>query len=169
MHFSMSLRDFPGGSDGKVSACNMGDPGLIPGWEDLLEKEMATHSSIPAWRIPGMEEPGRLQSMGSQRVGHNWTTSLHFTSSACLTTDNTPIVNSFINSAIELLLSFTNTFWFSFGKKCLFKTSFPSTNGNLTYHCYLFSPHSCTFIPCIDKLFLHRPILSIQDSHSYSS
>ena len=41
------------------------------GWEDLLEKEMATHSSIPAWRIPGTEEPGRLQSMGSQRVGHN--------------------------------------------------------------------------------------------------
>ena len=41
------------------------------GWEDLLEEEMATHSSIPAWRIPGMEEPGRLQSMGSQRVGHN--------------------------------------------------------------------------------------------------
>ena len=35
------------------------------GWEDLLEKEMATHSNIPAWRIPGTEEPGRLQSMGS--------------------------------------------------------------------------------------------------------
>ena len=45
-----------------------------------LEKEMATHSSIPAWRIPGMEETGRPQSMGSQRVGHDWTTSLHFTS-----------------------------------------------------------------------------------------
>ena len=41
------------------------------GGEDLLEKEMATHSSILAWRIPWMEEPGRLQSMGSQRVGHN--------------------------------------------------------------------------------------------------
>ena len=41
------------------------------GWEDLLEKEMATHSSIPAWRIPGLGEPGRLQSMGSQRVGHD--------------------------------------------------------------------------------------------------
>ena len=39
--------------------------------EDLLEKEMATHSSTPAWRIPRMEEPGRLQSMGSQRVGHD--------------------------------------------------------------------------------------------------
>ena len=38
------------------------------GWEDLLEKEMVTHSSILAWRIPWMEEPGRLQPMGSQRV-----------------------------------------------------------------------------------------------------
>ena len=46
------------------------------GWEDPLEKEMATHSSILAWRIPWMEEPGRLQSMGSQRVGHEWVTSL---------------------------------------------------------------------------------------------
>ena len=41
------------------------------GWEDPLEKEMATHSSILAWRIPWMEEPGRLQSMGSKRVGHD--------------------------------------------------------------------------------------------------
>jgi len=39
--------------------------------EDLLEKEMATHSSILAWKIPWMEEPGRLQSMGLQRVRHN--------------------------------------------------------------------------------------------------
>ena len=41
------------------------------GREDLLEKEMATHSGILAWKIPWMEEPGRLQSMGSQRVGHD--------------------------------------------------------------------------------------------------
>ena len=41
------------------------------GWEDLLEKGKATHSSILAWRIPLMEEPGGLQSMGLQRVGHN--------------------------------------------------------------------------------------------------
>ena len=41
------------------------------GEEDLLEKEMATHSSILAWKIPWMEEPGRLKSMGSQRVGHD--------------------------------------------------------------------------------------------------
>ena len=41
------------------------------GREDLLEKEMATHSSIPAWRIPWTEEPGGLQSMGSQRLRHD--------------------------------------------------------------------------------------------------
>ena len=46
------------------------------GREDPLEKEMATHSNILAWRIPWMEEPGGLQFMGSQRVGHNWVTSL---------------------------------------------------------------------------------------------
>ena len=40
-------------------------------WEDLLEKEMATHSSTLAWKIPWTEEPGRLQSMGLQRVGHD--------------------------------------------------------------------------------------------------
>ena len=49
------------------------------GREDPLEKGMATHSSILAWRIPWTEEPGRLQSMGSQRVGHDWATSLSFT------------------------------------------------------------------------------------------
>ena len=50
------------------------------GREDPLEKEMAIHSSILAWRIPWTEEPGGLQSTGSQRVGHNWATSLslHF-------------------------------------------------------------------------------------------
>ena len=41
------------------------------GWEDTLEKGMATHSSILAWRIPWTEEPGRLQSIGSQRVRHD--------------------------------------------------------------------------------------------------
>ena len=46
------------------------------GEEDPLEKEMATHSSTLAWRIPWREEPARLQSMGSQRVGHDWATSL---------------------------------------------------------------------------------------------
>ena len=47
------------------------------GQEDPLEKEMATHSSILAWRLPWTEEPGRLQSMGSQRVRHNWVNNTH--------------------------------------------------------------------------------------------
>ena len=47
------------------------------GWEDPLENEMATHSSILAWKIPWTEEPGRLQSMGSQRVGHDWASNLN--------------------------------------------------------------------------------------------
>ena len=46
------------------------------GWEDLLEEGMATHSNILAWRIPWIEEPGGLQSMGSQRVGHNGATNM---------------------------------------------------------------------------------------------
>ena len=46
------------------------------GWEDPLEKEMATHSGTLAWEIPWMEEPGRLQSMRSQRVGRDRATSL---------------------------------------------------------------------------------------------
>ena len=46
------------------------------GWEDPLEKEMATHSSTLAWKIPWMEETGRLQSMGLRRVRHNWANSL---------------------------------------------------------------------------------------------
>ena len=58
---------FPGGSDVKASACNAGDLGR----EDPLEKEMATHSSILAWRIPWTEELGGLQSTGSQRVRHD--------------------------------------------------------------------------------------------------
>ena len=59
------------------------------GWEDPLEKEMATHSSTLAWKIPWTEEPGGLQSMGSQRVGHNWVNTFilntHKQMSACKT------------------------------------------------------------------------------------
>ena len=59
---------------GKESICNAGDAGdkgLILGWEDPLEKVMAPHSSILAWKIPWIKEPGGLQSMGSQRVRHS--------------------------------------------------------------------------------------------------
>ena len=62
---------FPGGSDGKASAYNAGDPGSIPGSGRSPGEGNATHSSILACRIPWMEEPGRIHSMGSQRVGHD--------------------------------------------------------------------------------------------------
>ena len=59
--------DFPSGPDGTESACSEGEPG----WEDPLEKGIATHSSILAWRIPWTEEPSALQSMGSQSISHD--------------------------------------------------------------------------------------------------
>ena len=62
---------FPGDSDGKESACNVGDGIPSLGREDLLEKGMATYSSVLAWRILWAGEPGRLQSTGSQRVGQD--------------------------------------------------------------------------------------------------
>ena len=55
---------FPGGSVVKMWVRSLG-------WENSLEKEMANHSSILVWRLPWTEEPGRLQSTGSQRVGHD--------------------------------------------------------------------------------------------------
>ena len=67
---------FPGGSDGKESTYNKGETWVWPRvWEDPLEKEMATHSSILAWKIPWTEELGGLQSMESLRVGHDWAAS----------------------------------------------------------------------------------------------
>ena len=71
-------REFPGGSDSKASAYNAGDPGSILGSGRSPGEGIATHSSILAWKIPRMVEPGRLQSMGLQRVGHDWATSLVF-------------------------------------------------------------------------------------------
>ena len=53
-------------------------PGFNLGWEDPLEKGMATYSSVLVWRIPWTEEPVRLQSLGSQRVGYHWVTLLGF-------------------------------------------------------------------------------------------
>ena len=76
------------------------------GWEDPLEKEMVTHSSILAWGIPWTEEPGRLQSTGSQRVGHDWATSL--THSLCilfLLLHNLQIIRHYIPEAMDACLS----------------------------------------------------------------
>ena len=81
------------------------------GWEDPLEKEMATHSSTLAWKIPWTEDPCRLQSMGSKRVGHNWATSL---------------LNVLISFLYMQLSSFPSTTYWS---DCLFST---------VYSCFLY-------------------------------
>ena len=65
------LSQVPVGSDGKASAYNAEAWVQSLGREDLLEKEVATHSSILAWKIPWAEEPDRLQSMALQRVRHD--------------------------------------------------------------------------------------------------
>ena len=73
IHQNCREKGFPGGTVVKNLPASSGDAreaGLIPGLEDPLEKKMAHHSSILAWRILWAEERGRLESMGSQRVGH---------------------------------------------------------------------------------------------------
>ena len=72
---------FPGGSDGKESTGNVGDPNSIPGSGRPPGEEKDYYSSILAWRIPWTESPGRLHSRLSKRVGHGWATntSLLFT------------------------------------------------------------------------------------------
>ena len=62
---------FPGGSDGKEFIVVQETQVQFLGQEDPLDKEMATHSSTLAWKIPWTEKPGRLPSMGSQRIGHD--------------------------------------------------------------------------------------------------
>ena len=73
-HQFFSPQGFPCSSDGKESACNAGDLGWIPGSGRSLQKNMATHCTIPVWKIPWTEELGRLQSIGLQRVRHDWAT-----------------------------------------------------------------------------------------------
>ena len=68
------LLAFPGGSDGKQSACNVGHLGSIPVLGRSPGMGMATHFGILAWRIPWTEDPGGLQSTGSQRVRPSWAT-----------------------------------------------------------------------------------------------
>ena len=73
-HGSQETLGFPSGSDSKASTCYAGDPGPIPGSGRSPGEGKATHSTILAWRVPWTEEPGKLQSMGSQRVRHDWAT-----------------------------------------------------------------------------------------------
>ena len=73
---TLRFKGFTGGSLIKNLPANAGDVGSILGQDDPLEEDMATHSSILAWRIAWTEDPSRLQSMGLQRVGHDLATTL---------------------------------------------------------------------------------------------
>ena len=79
MHFEQKyhIDGVPWWLSRKESACNAGDPGLIPGRQDPLEEGMATHSSILAWRIPWTEEPGGLQCGLAQELGTTERLSTH--------------------------------------------------------------------------------------------
>ena len=76
----LSQNIFPGGASCEPTCqCSRHETQIESlDWEDLLEEGMATHSSILAWRIPWREEPGRLHSIGSQRVGHDWSDLSHY-------------------------------------------------------------------------------------------
>ena len=83
------------------------------GREDPLEKEMAIHSSTLAWKIPWTEEPDRLQSMGSQRVGHDWVTSLslHF-QAMWLSANHTYISELFFSCQRDIIMSQKQSYLF---------------------------------------------------------
>ena len=68
----MKIWGFPGGSNGKESACNVGDPGQSLGLEYPLEKGMANHSTILAWRVPWTEEPGGPSPHGVTKSQTRW-------------------------------------------------------------------------------------------------
>ena len=83
--------------------------------EDALEKEMTTHSSILAWRIPRSEEPGRLQSMGLQRVGHDWATK-HACTYTC---SHTHVWHMYIHTQLCIQCTRQNVEWpFYFSSIC---------------------------------------------------
>ena len=107
--------DFPGGSDVKRLPTMQETQVQSLGREDLLEKEMATHSSTLAWKIPWMEEPGGPQSKGLQRVGHDWVTSLHFTWNVPLVSliflKRSLVFSILLFSSISLHWSLRKAFW----------------------------------------------------------
>ena len=157
-------RGFPGGSEVKASACSCFClPARRDTWvrslgrEDPLEKEMATHSSILAWQIPWMEEPGGLQSMGSQRVRHDWANNQR---SLFLKT-NPPTIASYIQTHILVVLflwkTLTNT---------LIQPSFLWTEQSKTWEIsVLLSVNSAPFLSCITEEILNWLYLMFECLH----
>ena len=122
-------RGFPGGSEVKKRLPAMRETWVRSlGLEDPLEGEMATHFSIPAWRITWMEEPGGLQSMGLQRVGHDWATSLSL----------------ILTSVPKLPVSFLETTYLPSSHLCSFRNWQISCRENLPCNVQVFYPSFLT-------------------------
>ena len=121
----LSYKGFPGGSDGKEYACNAGDLGLIPG----LGRSPGGGHGYPPVFLPGespwTEEPGRLQSMGSQRVRHDWVIK-HSTAQHCLT----DLIYFFFSLENVFLKSFHNAIAFNSRLACILFIHF-TTNEQL--------------------------------------
>ena len=145
--FAYSLQAFSGDWDGKESACNTGHPGSIPGLgRSSGERNGNSLQYILAWRIPWAEEPGGLQSMGSQSIGHDWTTNtfafipFHFSSLfpkmtifnfaiSCLTMSNYCIQVTTVRTVITMgsppvcayVLDWITDVWFNFISGCVWE------------------------------------------------
>ena len=168
---------FLGGSDGKESACNVGNLGLILGSGRSPGGGNAIYSSILAWRIPWTEEPVRLQSLGSQRVGHDWLTHTHTTQplaedrKARLQSDlslNTSLVEvlgpfwaCFLLCKVEITISWEDFPWDNMYKSAQYHSSLMVGAQKMTpviiYHCYRVSSWLQRFSSGWDMLI--RPVI----------
>ena len=156
------------------------------GQKDPLEKGMAIHSSIPAWRIPWTEEPGGLQFMGSQRIRHDWATNTHTQTHTvalwccvgfCYTRKWISYVYTYIPSLLDLLPSHVHIppLWVNTGHQAELPALYGSftlaiyfTHGNVYTHIY----SVCMLIP-ISQFILPRlnplcPHIHSQHLHPYS-
>ena len=159
----MSTRDscfrkeysFPGSSTVKNLPTKQKTQVRSLGREDSLEKEMATHTSILAWKIPETEEPGRLQSIRSQRVWHNWSDLAHTQALAnsCLPTLSIIISGDFKSNRVLVC-------WFSTTSSSVITASTSpqvmsvilslptATNAAIPFSCKLPTFHHCLYLSC---------------------
>ena len=117
------------------------------GQKDPLEKEMATHSSTLAWKIPRTEEPGGLQTMGSQRVGHDWVTSLSLFSLSLLLKDTEIQSKSSDVFLVCIFMKFSVAFKI-LQPHCFFFSSIISFNHEFWIAHYVRIPYQLNYISC---------------------
>ena len=133
------MKGFPGGSDGKVSACNAGDQVRSLDQEDPLEKGMATHSDMLSRKTPWTEEPCGLQSMGSQRVRHNWA-SEH----ACIHACRVILIKFFFFILLNILKNFHKSICYFYNQWHFYLILIGSGWSDC---CPLGTPHGCPKSP----------------------